>query len=193
MKLDTLPFRSGDEAWLDDALQRIETNRLFGMTGGTPFADLVPLEDGYSTTQKFSNNFSIFRRSDWLKAVQDCIGDGSTEIAGSVRFQGNNLRFINEYALETHLEQTGARMLVKHDSQGWSVFHVNVWGEALQNVRTAYLERQAVERFFNTGKPLRRSLEHPWQKYYGFPSPPTLRLMRIALGKWRRCLFGRRS
>ena len=81
-------------------------------------------------------------------------------------------------------------MLVKHDAQDWSVFHVNVWGDALRKVRASYSGRRGVRRFFNTGKPLRRPLRYPWQKYYGFPRPPFLRLMRIVLGRWRRTLFG---
>ena len=35
---------------------------------------LAPLEEGYSLTQKYSNNFSIFRRSDWLSTVGRCVG-----------------------------------------------------------------------------------------------------------------------
>ncbi len=64
IKLDTLPYRSGHESWLDDALERVDKYRLFGMTGGFPIADLVPLEDGYSTTQKFQQqlfNFTAIR------------------------------------------------------------------------------------------------------------------------------------
>ena len=64
IKLDTLPYRSGHETWLDDALERVDKYRLFGMTGGFPIADLVPLEDGYSTTQKIHRqlfNFTAIR------------------------------------------------------------------------------------------------------------------------------------
>ena len=194
IKLDTLPYRSGHETWLDDALERVDKYRLFGMTGGFPIADLVPLEDGYSTTQKFSNNFSIFRRSDWLNVIHATIGNSYNQgIARSMQFQGDNLRYINEYALETYMKSTGKRMLVKHDTHDWSVFHVNVWEEALQKVRISYLKRQGVKRFFNTGKPLRRCLRYPWQMYFGYPRPPIFKLMRIVLGRWRRTLFGLRN
>ena len=146
IKLDTLPYRSGHETWLDDAMERVDKYRLFGMTGGFPIADLVPLEDGYSTTQKFSNNFSIFRRSDWLNVIHATIGNGYSQgIAGSLQFQGDNIRYINEYTIETYMENTGKRMLVKHDTRDWSVFHVNVWGEALRRVRIPYVKRQGVK------------------------------------------------
>ena len=194
IKLDTLPYRSGHETWLDDALERVKKYHLFGMTGSSPIADLVPLEDGYSTTQKFSNNFSLFRRSDWLNVIQAGIGDGYNQgPAKSLQFQGDNIHYFNEHVIETYLEKTGQRMLVKHDSRDWSVFHINVWGEALRRVRISYVKRQGVKRFFNSGKPLRRSLRYQWQKYYGYPRPPFFKLMRIVLGRWRRTLFGFRN
>ena len=88
IKLDTLPFRSGHETWLDDAMERVDKYRLFGMTGGFLIRDLVPLEDGYSTTQKFSNNFSIFRRSDWLNVIHATVGNGYNQgIARSTQFR----------------------------------------------------------------------------------------------------------
>lgn len=194
IKLDTLPYRSGHETWLDDAMELVEKYHLFGMTGGFPIADLVPLEDGYSTTQKYSNNFSIFRRSEWLSVIRASVDNASDQAAAKgLQLHGDKIRYLNEYMLETHLENTGRRMLVKHDTRHWSIFHVNVWGEALRSVRTAYIKRQGIKRFFNTGKPLRRSLRYSWQKYYGYPRPSFLRLMRIVLGRWRRSLFGIRS
>ncbi len=194
IKLDTLPYRSDHENWLDDALEKVNKHRLFGMTGGAQIAGLKPLEDGYSTTQKYSNNFSIFRRSDWLNAVKATVGDGQDQdIARNLQLQGDNLRYINEYAVETYLASSGKRMLVKHESDAWSVFHVNVWGETLRKVRNAYLKRQGVKRFFNTGKPLHRVIRYPWQEYYGYPRPPLFKLMRIILGRWRRALVGHRS
>ena len=191
LKLDTLPFRSGHDSWLEEAIQLVQRHELFGMTGGFLIPDLVPLERGYSVTQKYSNNFSIFRKAEWLKVIGATVDQGH-DPAGALdcRFQGDNLRFINEFAIETYLQGTGGKMLVRHDSLDWSVFHVNVWGNALRDVRESYIRRRRVTRFFNTGKPQRRPLLYPWQKYYGFPRPPALRLMRIVLGRWRRELFG---
>jgi len=190
IKLDTLPYRSGHETWLDEAMERVTKYGLFGMTGAFLIEDLIPLEDGYSTTQKFSNNFSIFRRSDWLNVMEASKGKGyHQDPARSLQFQGDNIRYLNEHIIETHLETTGQRMLVKHDSRDWSVFHINVWGEALRRVRSSYVKRQGVKPFFNTGKPLRRPLRYEWQKYYGYPRPPFVKLMRIVLGRRRRALF----
>jgi hypothetical protein len=193
-KLDTLPCRSGHEFWVTEAIETVERHGLFGMTGSSRIADLIPLEDGYCVSQKFSNNFSLFRKSDWLNVINGSFGHGSaTELAERPQFHGENLRFINEYVIENHLEQTGKKMLVKNESLDWSVFHVNVWGEALRKVRRSYLERKGVKRFLNTGKPFRRILRYPWQKYYGYPPPPPIKHLRIVLGRWRRDLFGIRS
>jgi len=190
VKLDTLPYRSGHATWLDDAMEQVKKHGLFGMTGGFLIEDLIPLQDGYSTTQKFSNNFSLFRRSDWLNIIEAGKGNGDRlDPPRNLQFQGDNIRYLSEYLIETHLETTGQRMLVKHDSRDWSVFHINVWGEALRRVRVSYVKRQGVKPFFNTGKPLRRSLRYEWQKYYGYPRPPFFKLMRIVLGRWRRTLF----
>ena len=190
VKLDTLPYRSGHETWLDDAMERVRKHGLFGMTGGFLIEDLIPLEAGYSTTQKFSNNFSIFRRSDWLNVIEASNHSGDhQDPTRHLQFQGDNIRYLNEYIIETHLETTGRRMLVRHDSRDWSVFHINVWGEALRRVRSSYIKRHGVKHFFNTGKSLRRPLRYEWQKYYGYPRPPFFKLMRIILGRWRRGLF----
>ncbi len=189
VKLDTLPYRSGQHNWMTEAIRLIEEHKLFGMTGGFLIADLFPLENGYSLTQKFSNNFSIFRRRDWLNVIDAYMNEGHDSARDQKpQFQGDHVRFINEYAIERHLQEKGERMLVKHDSLDWSVFHVNVWGDALRKVRITYLQRKHVKCFFNTGKPFRRTLRYPWQKYYGSPRPPLLRLMRIVLGRWRRDL-----
>lgn len=192
IKLDTLPFRSGHDDWLAHAMERIQRHGLFGMTGSSHMMTLTTLEEGYSLTQKFSNNFSIFRRSDWLNAVGTCVGRGYDQgIACSPQFQGNNLRYINEYAIESYLEQAGRHMLVKHESGEWSVFHVNIWGESLRKVRKSYRNRQRIKRFLTTGNPPRGPFRYPWQKYYGYPKPPIITLMRIVLGRWRRHLLGK--
>lgn len=194
IKLDTLPYRSGHDSWLADAMERIQKYGLFGMTGSSPMMTLVPLEKGYFLTQKYSNNFSIFRRSDWLNAVRECVGQGYHHgNACSPQFQGDNLRYLNEYAVETHLETMGKHMLVRHESREWSIFHVNVWGETLRKVRSSYRNRRRIDRFLTTGSPLRGPLRYPWQKYYGYPKPPFLTLMRIVLGRWRRDLLGKKS
>ena len=190
VKLDTLPYRLGHDNWLAQAMERIQRYGLLGMTGSSHMMSLAPLEEGYSVTQKFSNNFAIFRRSDWLNTISACVGRGYDQgIACSPQFEGDNLRYLNEYAIESHLERAGRYMLVRHESNEWSVFHVNVWGESLQKVRTSYRNRRRIKRFLTTGNPPKGPFRYPWQKYYGYPKPPILTLIRIVLGRWRRILL----
>ncbi len=195
IKLDTLPFRSGHADWLAEALEMIERHRLFGMTGSAgPDITQRPLVTGYCVTQKFSNNFSLFRKADWLDVInRAACPESSSNPAASAQFNGENRRYLNEYLVEEYLEKTGKKMLVRLESLEWSVSHVNVWGDALKKVRLSYLERAGVKRFLNTGRAIRRMPLHPWQKYYGFPPPPLLKRIRIDLGRWRRNLFGPRS
>jgi hypothetical protein len=192
IKLDTLPYRLGHDDWLSQAMERILKHGLVGMTGSSPMMTLAPLEEGYSLTQKFSNNFSLIRRSDWLNTVSACVGTDYNEgPALTPLFQGAQIRFLNEYAIESHLERTGQHMLVRHESRDWSVFHVNVWGESLRRVRESYNGRRRINRFLTSGKPPKGPFRYPWQKYYGYPKPPPITLLRIVLGRWRRNLLGK--
>jgi hypothetical protein len=191
IKLDTLPYRSGHASWLADAMEVIERYGLFGMTGASwPDPKQLPLESGYVVTQKFSNNFALFRRAEWLQVNDQALGQESgANLAAHPQFSGNGLRYLNEHVIECYLEKTGKKNLMKLESLDWSVSHVNVWGEALRKVRISYIERKRIKRFLNSGKP-RRLPQHPWQKYYGFPPPPVSKRLRIFFGQWRQNLFG---
>ena len=153
IKLDTLPYRSGHADWLPEAMEKIQRHGLFGMTGSAlPDPDQRPLEEGYCVTQKYSNNFSLFRRSDWLSVINMAMREEfGSRLTHSPQFSGEKLRYINEHFIETYLEKSGKKMLIRIESLNWSVFHVNVWGESLRRVRIAYAERKGVERFLNRG------------------------------------------
>jgi hypothetical protein len=189
-KLDTLPYRSGNENWLSEVMEMIDKHGLVGMTGSWQISHLIPLESGYCTTQKFSNNFSLIQKKGWLDAIdsdQRRAPGSSTPL--KPEFHGNDVRFLTEYLIESDLEQTGKRLLVKNESLDWSVFHVNVWGEQLRKVRNSYLERKGVKRYLNTAKPPWKNARYPWQIHYGFPRPPLVTRIRITLGRWRRDLL----
>ena len=104
IKLDTLPYRSGHASWLSDAMDVIQRHRLFGMTGSfVPDPDQSPLEAGYCVTQKYSNNFSLFRKADWLRVNSDSAGqDSGLRSANSSQFSGENLRYFNEHLIERY-------------------------------------------------------------------------------------------
>jgi hypothetical protein len=190
IKLDTLPFRRGFENWLAEDLALIERHGLFGATGGFLIPDLTRLNATHSLAPKYSNNFSLFRKDDWLSVIRRWLSDGS---AGAFnqdpRYQGDNVRYGLEVAIESYLSEAGKHMLIRHESSNWSVFHVNVWGERLRAVREQYLTRKGIGPFLNTGRPVTRPLAHPWQVYYLHPRPSRLRLLRIWLGEQRRKMF----
>jgi hypothetical protein len=190
-KLDTLPWREGHENWLSEAMRAVEHYNCLGLTSSAHnYYNLQPAEQGYSKTQKFSDNFSIIRREDWLNIQDTYVGrnfDG--HLVRDPKFAGEELRFVDEAAIETFLEENQRYMLVPWESLQWSVFHVNVWGEQLRQVRELYIARKGVTPYLFTGKPHDRSKIHPWDMYYGYPKPSWFKRVRIWLGRWRREMF----
>lgn len=70
-KLDTLPFRQGNESWLSEAIDAAQNSNCLGLTGsGLMYYDVHPAPGSYSKVQKFSNNFSIIRKKDWLALLR---------------------------------------------------------------------------------------------------------------------------
>lgn len=187
VKLDALPFRKGHENWLKDAIDAIEKYDCFGLTGSGTYHDIKPLDSNYGKIQKYSNNFSLFQRDNWLKIHDEYIGkDFNQNWVLESEFTGPKLRFATEGAVEDFLEKNSQHMLVRLESPNWSVFHVNVWGEQLQKVRQAYLNRENITPYLNQGKPARENLMYPWDKYYGYPKPSISKRLKISLGRWRR-------
>jgi hypothetical protein len=187
VKLDTLPFRVGHASWLHDDLQTVHERKLFGITGSFRSTDAKPVDTTYSSTQCYSNNFSVFRKADWLAAVDRLIGpEWDQPLANDPRYQGDGARFAVEAAIEQHLRESGLSMLVRRETPEWSVFHVNVWGDTLRGVRERYLRRDGIGAYLNTGEPLAKPHRHPWEMYYGTPVPPLWKRLRIRLGEWRR-------
>ncbi|MEG4518175.1 MULTISPECIES: hypothetical protein [unclassified Microcoleus] len=188
-KLDTLPYRKGHENWLDEVMQTVQKYNCFGFTGSFPSPDMQSLEPGYSKTQKFSNNFSIFRGTEWIEVIDYYVGkkfDGP--VAKNALYTKESLRFANEAAIESFLEKNQRYMLVRWETPEWTVFHVNIWGEQLRQIRDRYLARKDISAFLNTGRPQQIGF-HPWELYYGYPKPPLLERFKIFVGRWRRIIF----
>ncbi|MEG4856327.1 hypothetical protein QUB75_02980 [Microcoleus sp. K1-B6] len=188
-KLDTLPYRKGHENWLDEVMQRVQKYNCFGFTGSFPSPDMQSLEPGYSKTQKFSNNFSIFRGTEWIEVIDSYVGkkfDGA--VAKNALYTKESLRFANEAAIESFLEKNQRYMLVRWETPEWTVFHVNVWGEQLRQIRDRYLARKDISSFLNTGRPQQIGF-HPWDLYYGYPKPPLIERFKIFVGRVRRIIF----
>jgi hypothetical protein len=197
-KLDTLPFREGHESWLDNAIQAIQHFNCLGLTGaGSAYYDVQKAEKPYSKIQKFSNNFSIIKRKDWLNIQDTYIGrnfDGP--LMQDAKFSGAMIRVANEEAIETFLRDNQCYMLVRWQTLPWSVFHVNVWGENLRQIRELYIARKNVKPYLFTGKPHDQSSRtRPWIRYYGYPKPSWIYRLRYSLAirtrlrKWYQRIF----
>ena len=199
IKLDTLPFRRDHQDWLTNAVHVMEKYSCWGITGsGRIYHDASPVEQGYSKTQKFSNNFSIFPRQDWLDIQDMYVGKEFnglllSDSIGSVDSKGDALRFITEEAVETFLEKNNRHMVVQWETLDWSVFHVNVWGDQLRQIRESYLARTKVSPYLFKGKPTSHSMIHPWNLYYGSLKPSLLKRLKIWLGYKRRKAFNPNS
>jgi hypothetical protein len=186
VSLDTIPFRKGEENWLDDALSAVEQHKCFGFTGSFNAPDMQPLGDGYSKTQYFSLNFAIFRRTDWLKIIDTYLGSNlDGPLIQNLNLKESNFRFRQEAAVVAFLRENQQYMLVRQETPQWTVFHVNVWGKQLRNVRERYLARKNIHPYLNTGMPEKKRF-YPWDRYYGYPKPSLLKRMRIWFGKKRR-------
>jgi hypothetical protein len=184
VKLDTLPFRIGNENWLNEDMRAVQEFNCLGLTGsGSTYYEIHLAKPPYSKIQCFSNNFSILKRKDWLSIQDTYIGknfDGP--LLQDPKFKGDDIRGSNEEAITTYLREKGQYMLVRWQTMEWSVFHVNVWGEKLKKVRELYLERKGVERYLFSGEPhARSSYNRPWIRFYGYPFPSLFYRLKFAL------------
>lgn len=187
-RLDTLPYRAAHVSWLDAAMEKVKTAEHLGLTGGfyghTPYRTLRPAGPGYATSNKFSNNFSIIRRKDWLEIEYETIG---REFSGAFYTSKGALmrRFAQEVAIERHMDISGRYMLVRLEDEDWSVFHVNQWDDDLAVIRERYLLRDSIEPFLCRDTTF-RNLRFDWEKYYGYPDPS----LRQRAYYWLRYYYG---
>lgn len=190
VKLDTLPYRAGHENWLAETMEAIVRGGFAGLTSCFFYNEAEPSVPGYKALQKLSENFTIIRRADWVEALDETLAGGGYHGEAArrdPRFAGDDHRIINEYALGDWLIRRGKRMLMKLESRDWSVFHVNVWGERLRQVRDSYRKRVGVDKYLNI-EIRRHRPPYAWYYTYGCEPPPLIKRIRIALGRWRRQL-----
>ncbi|HKK17845.1 MAG TPA: hypothetical protein VJ952_04105, partial [Opitutales bacterium] len=188
-KLDTLPYRNGHNGWLEEAMQKVATDGHMGLTGGfcghTPYRKLKPVGESYATSNKFSNNFTIMRISEWLEIEHRDVGpnfDGPVPLSmgDAVR------RFADEVAIERVMEQSRRYLLVRLEDIDWSVFHVNQWGETLRRIRIKYLNREKVGPHLCSDTRYHWKV-FDWQLYYEHPEPT----LSERLYQYARYLYGR--
>lgn len=189
VKLDTLVYVDQPQAdFLPQVIDQIKQAGAWGAMGSFTPPDLDHNEQGVAVTARYSNNYSIFRRSDWL-GVFDQV---NPEFVQQIRMRQlvPDSRFVTEDCIEGYLKNTGRRMLFLEDTQSRNALHINQWGQTLLDIRQRYLKQEGVDPFLNRytqtqGEPW----DCPeWQRYYGWPRNGIIRRSRVKLGKVRRQL-----
>lgn len=185
-KTDTLPYRQGHEGWLEEALNYLDRDDVFAISG----AWNLPSKhhdawDGWYFSKKCSYNFVVIKRDKFMAAAHefahDFILSGFTsENPAEATNQG---RYFIEVAFEKYLERHNVYVLSRVEDINWTVFHTNTHNQLLKQVREDYLARRDVERFMNLGFSDKEP-DPSKARYYGLPVPQVgfLKKLRIAFG-----------
>lgn len=182
--LDTLSYRTTTTDWLNRTIDILERDDLLYATGSTrlfrtdtPHGDMSNEEPHLFLTRRISFNFVIIRPETWLDLYR-----------GHPDPQGAYGRYSIEGVVEHHCRDSGRYGLRLANSPEWRVFHVQVWDERINAIRTAFRDNTKVGRFLNGYEDGRR---HPWEKYFMYPAPSLLRRFRIGAGRLRRQIFSK--
>ncbi len=176
-KLDSFPYREGNENWLAETINELKTSGALYFTAcALPYRVDTQGTKPFLHTKRISNNCLIIRPSDWRSIL-------TPMWTNEVKYG----RYASEGLFEDYCAAEGAFGLRRINTPEWRIFHTNVWGQRGQKVRADFKAGRNIDKFmrgFQEDIPL-----YPWQRYYGFPRPPLSRRARIALGRWRRNLL----
>lgn len=187
--VDTLPYRSGHDTWLEESLNYLERDDVMAIGGSFNLPSKHhDAWDGWYFSHKCSLNFTLMKRSTFMAAMHEYAGSYI-----SAGFLGENPadephsdrgRYLMEVALEEYIQRHNVYTLCKIEDQHWTVFHTNTHEERLQKTREKYLARQDIEQFLNIGF----SAEEPIPAkalYYGQPPVRTniVKKVRIIWGQ----------
>lgn len=176
IKLDTLPFRSARDNWLEEVLTVKEQTGALFISGGTqPYkADDPTSSQEFLKTKRVSNNFLMIAPQDWLRIH-------------TARGTRENIedRYATERNLEFHCAETEDFGIRCVNSPDWRVFHTQVWGNDVFALREKFRAGYRVQRFL---KGYQDDLYHPWQAHYLHAAPNALKLARIKFGEFRQSL-----
>jgi glycosyltransferase involved in cell wall biosynthesis len=186
-KTDTLPYRKGNDGWLEEAIGYLDREEVFAISGSwnlpSMHSDAWP---GWYYSKKCSYNFALMKRSTFMAAAHEYANDYI--LSG---FKGENPavrtgqgRYFIEVAFEKYIERHNLLSLCKIEDPNWSVFHTNTHEELLKETREKYIARQDIEKFLNIGY---SDKEPDYSKaiHYGLPAEkihPVKRVM-ILFGK----------
>jgi hypothetical protein len=176
-KTDTLPYRQGHDNWLVEAMQYLDRPDTFAVGGSFN----VPSKHheawpGWYFSDKCSLNFALMKRITFMKAMEEFAGEYiASGFRGKSPMGPNGGRYVMESAFERYIQNHQQYTLVKVEDPTWTVFHTNIQGKRLMEVREKYLARVGVERYMNAkvnnrvwggcfyGQPERRWLNFKWK------------------------------
>ena len=189
VKLDVLPFRNGNDHWVDESIAKLISNGAFAFTGSERWPKTEFIDANYGKTHRISLNFAVYRPKQYLEIVEKS-NPRFVKLARECKTTFED-RFSLESSVEQWLESNGGFNLVRSEDANWSVFHIHQFDEALARIRGRYRDRIGINAFLNRIDPNRKEPweYHPWDRYYGMPRPGFLRRVRIRLGALRQSLL----
>lgn len=153
-KSDTLPYRQGHDDWLPQAMEYLEREDTFAV-GGSFNCDSRHYDacDGWYFSHKCSLNFSLMKRTSFIAAMGEFAGQYiASGFSGTSPAEATGQsRFLVEVAFEHYIARHQRYTLVKIEDPTWTVFHTNVNGMPLIDVRRDYLARRRVQQYMNAG------------------------------------------
>jgi hypothetical protein len=195
IKTDTLPYRQGQDGWLEEALDYLDREDIFAISGAWNLPSMHHHAwSGWYFSQKCSLNFALMKRSMFMASAHEFghefilsgfKGKNPASGMGKEEFGEDAVldRYFIEVAFEEYIKRHNVYVLSKVEDPNWTIFHTNVHNELLKQVREDYLARKDIEPFMNLG--FSNKEPNPAEaRYYGLPVPQVnfLKKLRIAFG-----------
>jgi hypothetical protein len=156
-KSDTLPYRIGDDDWISHALELLDRPDTFAVGGSynVPSKHHDGPLPGWYFSDKCSLNFSLMKRSSFMAAMEEFGGGyiaSNFTLSSPIADDGKgSTRYVMETAFERYMKKHDQFVLAKVEDANWTVFHTNVTGPRLVQVRQDYLARRDVTAYMNAG------------------------------------------
>lgn len=154
IKMDTLPYRRGFDAWLAEDLAALDRPGVFSITHAHQDNPPLGREGPYIVYDFTSLNFALMKRSVFDRAIEDQIGDlvrsnFKGEYPAKIRTEDRFKRMLVEWLWHHQVLDHGLRTLGRAESVDYTINHVNKRGGELLRIRRAYRARQGLDRFYD--------------------------------------------
>jgi len=162
-KFDTLPYQKNNNNWLTEAISFLDKNEVFAFGGSSNYkAKHHEAWNGYYFSERLSENFALIKRDIHTKAMREYASDFIDSGFRKYNPDPNQRRTV-EIAWEKYMQNHQVYTLMKEETENWTVFHTNINGENLKEVRKKYKDRIDIKKYLNAG--LYAERENKW--FYG--------------------------